>query len=142
MTETHIGGVADLLRIYICILVRQHICAGVWNTSLYRSGEFDDYAQEVMHKIIFAVETGGQIYGNARYDDFTQAYKKFRKRNCNYEIGAGAWFATEAKRLLNLIRQENPAAFAALDTAGIAYDLDHANWTTYGGDGNGNPCRF
>lgn len=126
-----------ITHIYMYIGSSAYMCGSV-EYSLYRSGEFDDYAQEVMHKIIFAVETGGQIYGNARYDDFTQAYKNSEKETA-ITIGAGAWFATEAKRLLNLIRQENPAAFAALDTAGIAYDLDHANWTTYGGDGNGNP---
>lgn len=100
--------------------------------------EFDTYAKEVMHNIIYAVETGGQIYGNARYNDFTQAYTN-SSRETAITIGAGAWFATEAKNLLNQIRQEDPATFAALDTAGIGYDLDHADWSTYGGDGNGNP---
>ena len=30
--------------------------------------------KEVIRKIIYAVETGGQVYGNVRYDDFTEAY--------------------------------------------------------------------
>jgi len=106
--------------------------------SLYSPAEFNNHAKEVMHNIIYAVETGGQIYGNARYDDFTQAYKNSEKETA-ITIGAGAWFATEAKRLLNLIRMEDPATFAALDTAGIGYDLDNADWSTYGGDGRGNP---
>lgn len=29
--------------------------------------------KEVIRKIIYAVETGGQVYGNVRYDDFTEA---------------------------------------------------------------------
>ena len=29
---------------------------------------------EILVKIIYAVETGGQVYGNCRYDDFTEAY--------------------------------------------------------------------
>lgn len=111
---------------------------GMLNYSMYYSGEFDDHAKEVMHNIIFAVETGGQIYGNARYSDFTEAYTN-SDRETAITIGAGAWFATEAKRLLSLIREEDPITFAALDTAGIGYDLDTADWSTYGGDGNGNP---
>ncbi len=106
--------------------------------TLYRGGEFDDYAKEVMHKIIFAVETGGQVYGNAAYGNFTQAYTNSQKEYA-ITIGAGGWFATEAKKLLNLIRTEDPILFAELDTAGIAEDLDNENWSTYGGDGNGHP---
>lgn len=30
---------------------------------------------EILVKIIYAVETGGQVYGNCRYDDFTEAYE-------------------------------------------------------------------
>lgn len=98
---------------------------------------FDETAKTVMHNIIYAVETGGQIYGNAQYGNFTQAYTNSAKETA-ITIGAGAWFATEAKRLLNLIREEDPNTFAVLDTAGIGYDLDHADWSTYGGDKNGN----
>ena len=29
---------------------------------------------EVMVNILYAVETGGQVYGGRRYDDFTEAY--------------------------------------------------------------------
>ena len=104
--------------------------------TLYRGGEFDDYAKEVMHKIIFAVETGGQVYGNAGYGNFTQAYTNSQKEYA-ITIGAGGWFATEAKKLLNLIRTEDPILFSELDTAGIAEDLDNENWSSYGGDGNG-----
>lgn len=110
--------------------------ASAFEYSLYRSGEYDEYAREVMRKIMYAVETGGQIYGNARYNDFTQAYTN-STRETAITIGAGQWFATEAKRLLTLIRSANPNLFAALDTAGIGKDLDTADWSTYGGDGNG-----
>ncbi len=105
---------------------------------LYSPTKFDAYAKTVMHNIIYAVETGGQIYGNARYDCFVQAYTNSSKETA-ITIGAGGWFATEAKRLLNLIRDKDPVTFASLDTAGVAYDLDNANWSTYGSDGNGNP---
>ena len=79
---------------------------------------------------MYAVETGGQVYGNARYDDFTEAYTNTPEEHA-ITIGAGQWFATEAKRLLNTIRTQYPAVFAANDTAGIASDLDTKNWSTY-----------
>ena len=84
----------------------------------------------VIRKIIYAVETGGQVYGNVRYDDFTEAYT-----NSSIEyaitIGGGQWYATEAKRLLNLIRSTDPATFNSLDTAGIGSDLDTKDWSRY-----------
>lgn len=86
--------------------------------------------KEVIRKIIYAVETGGQVYGNVRYDDFTEAYA-----NSSIEyaitIGGGAWYATEAQRLLKLIRTKNPTVFKKIDTAGIGIDLDTKNWATY-----------
>ena len=86
--------------------------------------------KEVIRKIIYAVETGGQVYGNVRYDDYTEAYA-----NSSIEyaitIGGGAWYATEAQRLLKLIRTKNPTVFKKLDTAGIGIDLDTKNWATY-----------
>mgnify|MGYP003303888184 CR=1 FL=1 len=88
------------------------------------------YQMEVLRKIMYAVETGGQVYGNARYDDFTEAYTNTSQEHA-ITIGAGQWFATEAKRLLNTIRTQYPSVFASLDTAGIAYDLDNADWSTY-----------
>ena len=95
-----------------------------------KPGETADSDMEVLRKIIYAVETGGQVYGNARYDAFTEAYANTELEHA-ITIGAGQWFANEAKRLLNLIRETDPAGFAALDTEGIAYDLDNCDWSTY-----------
>lgn len=86
--------------------------------------------KEVIRKIIYAVETGGQVYGNVRYDDFTEAYKNSSNEHA-ITIGGGAWYATEAKRLLNLIRSTDKILFAQLDTAGIASDLDTKDWSVY-----------
>ena len=85
---------------------------------------------QVLRKILYAVETGGQVYGKQNYSDFTEAYTNTAQEHA-ITIGAGQWFATEAKTLLNLIRTTYPSKFAALDTAGIASDLDTANWSTY-----------
>lgn len=86
--------------------------------------------KEVMKKILYAVETGGQIYGNQRYDDFTEAYANSSTEHA-ITIGAGQWYATEAQRLLKLIRQTDKKLFESLDTAGVGKDLDSANWSTY-----------
>lgn len=86
--------------------------------------------KEVIRKIIYAVETGGQVYGNVRYDDFIEAYANSSIEHA-ITIGGGAWYATEAQRLLKLIRTKNPTVFKKLDTAGIGIDLDTKNWATY-----------
>ena len=98
---------------------------------------YNSTAREVMRKIIYAVETGGQVYGNCRYDDFTMAYTNSSNEHA-ITIGAGCWYATEAKELLSRIRKSYPATFKKYDTAGIGNDLDNCNWSTYGTDGNGN----
>lgn len=99
--------------------------------------EFDAHAKTVMHNIIYAVETGGQIYGRAAYDTFCPAFNISQKETA-ITIGAGGWFATEAQKLLKLIRERDPVMFASLDDADISYDLDNCNWSYYGSDGEGN----
>ena len=84
----------------------------------------------VLRKILYAVETGGQVYGQQDYSDFTEAYTNSDAEHA-ITIGAGQWYATEAKRLLMLIRKTYPDKFAALDTAEIGKDLDTAVWSTY-----------
>ena len=86
--------------------------------------------KEVIRKIIYAVETGGQVYGGVRYDDFTEAYTNSSSEHA-ITIGGGAWYATEAQRLLKLIRTTDSALFKKLDTAGIGSDLDSKDWSTY-----------
>lgn len=58
--------------------------------------------KEVLRKIIYAVETGEQVYGQARYDDFTEAYTNSPNEHA-ITIGAGQWYADEAKTLLSRI---------------------------------------
>lgn len=52
--------------------------------------------KEIIRKIIYAVETGGQVYVKMNYDDFTEAYTNSSSEHA-ITIGAGAWYATEAK---------------------------------------------
>lgn len=86
--------------------------------------------KEVLRKIMYAVETGGQVYGQARYDDFTEAYTNSGNEYA-ITIGAGAWFAGEAKHLLKNILEADPESFAKKDTAGIEEDIKTADWSCY-----------
>ena len=45
-------------------------------------------------------------------------------------LGWGQWYGLQAKELVETIRQADPAAFAALDTAGLAAALQE-DWTTF-----------
>lgn len=89
-----------------------------------------DKQREVIRKVIYAVETGGHIYGNARYDCFIEAGTNTSNETA-ITIGAGQWHANNAKKLLNLIREADHSLFKELDTAGIGKDLDNSNWSNY-----------
>lgn len=84
----------------------------------------------VLRKIIYAVESGGQIYGKQDYSAFDGVGAN-TPNEVAITIGAGQWYAGEAKRLLQLIQTKYPAVFRKHDTAGIAEDLK-ADWTRYG----------
>ena len=108
-----------------------NICNGTSNNNSSSGNAYATAEQmAVLRKIMYAVETGGQVYGNARYDDFTEAYTNTPEEHA-ITIGAGQWYGPEAKKLLNTIRSKYPSTFAALDTAGIANDLDNRDWSTY-----------
>jgi len=66
--------------------------------------------KEVLRKIIYAVETGGQIYGQADYAAFTEAYTNSSAEHA-ITIGAGQWYGPEALRLLETIRQAGGGGF-------------------------------
>ena len=86
--------------------------------------------KEVLRKIIYAVETGGQVYGCQDYNDFTEAYTNSSEEHA-ITIGAGQWYATEAKKLLQKIYQADPTTWKMLDTAGIYQDLVTEDWSRY-----------
>ncbi|MDO4272262.1 MAG: NlpC/P60 family protein [Eubacteriales bacterium] len=90
--------------------------------------------KEVIRKIIYAVETGDQIYGQARYDDFTEAYTEAYTNSDDEHavtIGAGQWFADEARQLLMRIRSCSPDWFDTVDKAGLSADIDAGSWDRY-----------
>ncbi len=85
---------------------------------------------EVLRKILYAVETGGQVYGKQRYDAFIGAGANTPNEKA-ITIGAGQWYAGEAKRLLQEIQRADPVQFKRLDSQGIEGDLLHKNWSRY-----------
>nr|DAG57764.1 MAG TPA: hypothetical protein [Bacteriophage sp.] len=84
----------------------------------------------VLRKILYAVETGGQVYGKQRYNAFIGAGANTPNEKA-ITIGAGQWYAGEAKRLLQKIQRGNPARFKKMDTQGLESDLLKKNWSTY-----------
>lgn len=85
---------------------------------------------EVLRKILYAVESGNQIYGEQDYSAFSEAGE-----NCDNEkaitIGAGQWYADEAKELLYRIQRGNPKLFKDMDNENLEADLLKKSWTTY-----------
>ena len=90
----------------------------------------DNTQKEVCMKILYAVETGGQVYGKARYDAFVEAYTNSSEEHA-ITIGAGQWHGVNAKKLLESVRYENLAQFKAMDWANIGEDLNTAEWSKY-----------
>lgn len=84
----------------------------------------------VLRKILYAVESGGQVYSNYNYSCFVGARGNSSNETA-ITIGAGQWYATEAQRLLLDIQAADTGLFARLDTADIASDLKTADWRYY-----------
>lgn len=84
----------------------------------------------VLRKILYAVESGDQIYGRQDYSCFAGV-----GANCDNEtaitIGAGQWYANEAKELLYRIQRANPKLFKDMDTENLEADLLLKTWDTY-----------
>lgn len=85
--------------------------------------------KEILRKIMYAVETGGRVYGQADYSSLIEAYTNTATETA-ITIGAGQWFANEAKRLLTNILTAAPDVFRSLDTAKVEADLSK-DWSNY-----------
>lgn len=93
--------------------------------------EFTQAQKDVMKKILYAVETGGNDYGKQDYKDFTEAYTNSSAEHA-ITIGAGQWYATEAQRLLKLIHTKYPATWKKYDPKNYVWnDVVNKNWSTY-----------
>lgn len=85
---------------------------------------------EVLRKILYAVESGGQVYGKQNYAAFAGVGANTTNEKA-ITIGAGQWYANEAKKLLQKIKEKYSDTFEKYDTAGIAADLEKS-WNNYG----------
>lgn len=86
--------------------------------------------KNVLRKIIYAVETGGQVYGQQDYSDFTEAYTNSSKEHA-ITIGAGQWYATEAQTLLKRIHDADMEAWNRLDNIGLWEQVQEADWSCF-----------
>lgn len=84
----------------------------------------------VLRKIIYAAETGGQVYGQQDYSDFTEAYENNSDEHA-ITIGAGAWYATEAKTLLERIYDADPKQWENIDKVRLLEQVQTANWECF-----------
>lgn len=84
----------------------------------------------VLRKIIYAVETGGQVYGQQDYSDFTEAYTNSSEEHA-ITIGAGQWYATEAQTLLKRIHDADTAQWDRLDNIGLWEQVQNEDWSCY-----------
>ena len=84
----------------------------------------------VLRKIIYAVETGGQVYGQQDYSDFTEAYTNSSEEHA-ITIGAGQWYGAEAKTLLERIYDASPEQWEKIDKVRLLEQVQTANWECF-----------
>lgn len=70
---------------------------------------------KVLSKVISAVETGGQIYGCGRYDDYTPPYKNTPNEH-TITLGWAQNYGGEARKLIQMIFDKDKTAFRKLDS--------------------------
>lgn len=89
-----------------------------------------DAQMQVLINCIGAVETGGQVYGQRRYNDYTNAYANSSAED-SITIGAFQEFKNNARDLLKDIKAAYPSTFAKYDNASLAADLNKSSWSGY-----------
>ena len=82
---------------------------------------------EVLAKIIGAVETGGQVYGNSRYDNYTAPYTN-SSLEVTVTLGWAQFYGAEAKALIQKIYDTDPDAFKAIDSKGVIAKKLQTDW--------------
>lgn len=79
--------------------------------------------KQILTNIIGAVESGGQVYGNRRYDAYAGAYAN-SPNEVTCTLGWAQNYGYEAMKLCKMILEEDPKAFHKADTAGIEARLN------------------
>lgn len=83
---------------------------------------------DILTNIIGAVETGGQIYGKRKYECYVPPYHNSDKEyTCT--LGWAGNYGSRARKLCQMIFNENPAEFRKADTANIEAKLK-VDWET------------
>ncbi len=101
--------------------------ASKYKTSSKTGMSSDDY--KVLNNIIGAVETGGQIYGNRAYGDYTAPYTNTsNEHTCT--LGWGAFYGDEAQYLVSQIRKAIPTTFKKIDSKGLIAAALKKNWVS------------
>ena len=81
----------------------------------------------VLVNIIGAVESGGQVYGNRRYDAYAGQFENTSKE---YTITLG-WaqnYGAEAKKLIQMIYDADPQGFEEIDSNGSIQSMLSKDW--------------
>ena len=73
---------------------------------------------KVLTNIIGAVESGGQIYGKRNYAAYSAPYANSPDEH-TITLGWGQNYGSNAKRLIQMIHDKDPALFKKIDSAGI-----------------------
>lgn len=82
----------------------------------------NDYNKIVTATMLAAVETGGQVYGQARWDDYTAPMTNSSKEyTCT--LGAYAFYGAEAQELIRMISEADSETFHRIDDGRIALML-------------------
>lgn len=88
----------------------------------------NDHNKIVTATMLAAVETGGQVYGQARWDDYTAPMTNSSKEyTCT--IGAYAFYGDEAEQLIQMIFDKGRATFDSIDDGRIQ-EMLNVNWVS------------
>lgn len=82
---------------------------------------------KVLINIIGAVESGGQIYGNRRYNAYSPPYANTSNEH-TITLGWAQNYGYEAKKLIQMIYDKDPAAFKKIDTSGTIQSMLSKDW--------------
>lgn len=87
----------------------------------------NDKNYEVLTNIIGAVESGGQVYGKRNYKVYGEPYKTTPNEH-TITLGWACNYGANARKLMKLIRQKDPAAWDAIDKSGSIKDMLSKDW--------------
>ena len=96
-----------------------------YKTSSKTGMSSSDY--EVLTNIIGAIETGGQVYGQRDYADYTAPYTNSSlEHTCT--LGWGAFYGEEAQYLVQTIYNKSTKEFKKIDKKGLIQKALKTNW--------------